>query len=114
MGGHYAFALPAAFFPDYKKHGVKDKGAYAYEFAYEVRIIAENHISNLSIPANAVITAQNDYRTDITVRSTEPGRTVDLFYRCADMMVPKLQYARSPENDAIAVSVSLVPTFDPV
>ena len=36
VGGHYAFTLPTAFYPDYKKHGVKVKGAYAYEFAYEV------------------------------------------------------------------------------
>ena len=65
IGGNYSYSLPAAFFPDYKKHGVKEKAAYTYEFAYEVKIIAECPISNLSIPGNAIIMAQNEARTEI-------------------------------------------------
>ena len=30
------------------------------------------------------------------------------------MVVPQLQYAKDPQSDTVAVSVSLVPTFDPV
>lgn len=82
------YSTPAAFFPDYKKHGVKDSAAYEYEFAYEVQIVADHRIANLSIPANAVISEKNDAHTDIKVRSTQPGRSIDLFYRTADMMVP--------------------------
>ena len=29
------------------------------------------------------------------------------------MLIPQLQYARNPDTDEVAVSVSLVPTFDP-
>ena len=31
-----------------------------------------------------------------------------------DMMIPQLVYAKDPKSDAVALSVSLVPTFDEV
>ena len=34
VGGHLGYQLPAAFYPDYKKHGVKDRNAYCYTFDY--------------------------------------------------------------------------------
>ena len=55
VGGHYQYSLPAAFFPDYKKHGIKDKSAYPYEFLYQASIMAEHPVTNLSVPANASI-----------------------------------------------------------
>ena len=114
VGGYYCFALPAAFYPDYKKHGVANKNAFNYEFSYEVQISGNSKISNLSIPAHAEIVSQNDERTEILIRSEKAGRNVDLYYRTYDMMVPQLQYSRSPDSDDVAVQVSLVPTFDPM
>ena len=91
VGGFYGFKLPTAFYPDYKKHGIQDQNMYAYSFDYEVRILSENsHISNLILPKHAVITSQNDNKTDITVRSEQVHRTVDLYYRTSDMMIPQL------------------------
>ena len=56
QGGHYAFGLPMAFYPDYSKHhGVKDKGAFLYEFSYKARILSQSRITNLSLPAGASI-----------------------------------------------------------
>ena len=115
VGGFYAFKLPTAFYPDYKKQGIQDQDTYAYSFDYEARILSENsHISNLILPKHASITSQNDNKTYITVRSEQVHRTVDLYYRTSDMMIPQLQYALSPDGNEAAVSVSLVPTFDAI
>jgi len=32
FGGHYAFTLPAGFYPDYKKHG--NPGQFMYDFDF--------------------------------------------------------------------------------
>ena len=112
--GNYFYALPSAFFPDYKKHGVKDKDAYLYEFASETRILSTGRVCNLSIPEEAEIVEKNEYRTEITVRSNKAGRSNDFYYRTVDMMIPTLRYAKKEGSDKIAVCVDLVPTFDPV
>lgn len=114
MGGHFSYPLSAAFFPDYKKHGVKELGAYPYDFSYEVNILSDTRIANISLPGNAVIAEKNEERTDILIRSALASRSVDLFYRTADMLVPQLHYAESEDGTDFAVSASLVPTFDPV
>ena len=36
------------------------------------------------------------------------------YYRTANMMLPQLLYAKDPHSETVAVSVSLVPTFDKV
>ena len=113
-GGFYSYILPAAFFPDYKKHGVKEKGAFAYEFASEVRILSESPVSNLSIPDEADVSNKNDNRTDITIKSKSVGRSFEIFYRTADMMIPSLQFAKIASSDKFVVSASMVPTFDSV
>ena len=113
VGGHYLFTLPACFYPDYKKHGVKNKSAYPYEFSYSVEIISQSVISNISVPENAQV-SDNGTRNAIIVLCNNPGRTMDLYYRTSDMMVPSLQYARIPNSSDLVISASLVPTFDPV
>ena len=60
VGGHYQYSLPAAFFPNYKKHGIKDISTYPYDFFYEVTISAKHTISNLSVPSSAMIVEQSD------------------------------------------------------
>ena len=116
MGGYYAFILPTGFFPNYAKHGSTTSemvNSFAYGFTYEVRIISTSPISGLIVPDNAVI-LQNEQDMDILVRSTQPGRTVDLLYRTADMLTkPQLHLAFSPNGQKVALSTSLVPTFDP-
>jgi hypothetical protein len=67
VGGHYAFILPVAFYPDYKKHGIRESNAFVYEFHYEVKIVAGGRISNLSLPMNAAITSTDEKKTEITV-----------------------------------------------
>ena len=34
VAGYYAFSLPAAFCPDYKRHGVFGENYYSYKFDY--------------------------------------------------------------------------------
>ena len=109
VGGHYSYSLPSAFFPDYKKLGLE---GHVYDFAYEISIISESPITNLSMPANAIISEQNDSKTNLKIRSTQPGRKMDVYYRTADMLVPQLQYARGSDGDEFAVFASLTPTFD--
>jgi len=95
--------VPPAYFPDYKKYGVKDKEAYAYTFSYEVRIVSDTRIANVSMPANAQLVEQNDEKTNILMRCDQPGRSVDLFYRTADMLIPQLIYAQNPDTNEVAV-----------
>jgi len=95
VAGNYLYSLPASFFPDYKKHGVASKDAYQYDFSYEVRILAEGSVANLSLPANAEVAEQNEANTNVLIRATEVKRSVDLFYRTRDMMVPELRFAKA-------------------
>ena len=90
VGCHYSYSLVNAFYPDYKKHGVKDLSAFYFDYNYEVRILSTRRISNLSLPKFAEITEQNEDKTDITIRSSQVHRSVDLFYRTADMLEPQL------------------------
>jgi len=86
VGGHYAFVLPVAFYPDYKKHGAAQ--VQTYDFAYEVRIRSESRVSNLSLPVHAAIVEQNETHSSILIRSTQVARSIELFYRTADMLLP--------------------------
>ena len=79
-----------------------------------MRILSAGRISNLSLPKFAEITDQNEGKTDITIRSTQAHRSVDLYYRTVDMLEPQLQYALSEDGKEAAVSASLVPTFEAV
>ena len=69
VGGHFSYLLPVAFYPDYRRHGIKDTGAFVYEFAYEARIVSKHRISALSIPDHASITEQNEDKTNLVVSS---------------------------------------------
>ena len=68
----------------------------------------------MSIPESAEIVEQNETNTQVTVQSESTSRTLDLFYRTADMLVPTLVYAESPDKTEFACAVSMVPTFNPV
>ena len=63
---------------------------------------------------NAVVSGTDEKKTRMTITCTQLSRTIDLYYRTADMFVPQLLYATSPDSDKVACIASLVPTFDPV
>ena len=63
IAGHYCFILPMTFYPDYNKHGIKHRDAFAYEFGYSVKIVAQGTISSLSMPGTAQVTERSDDRT---------------------------------------------------
>ena len=113
VGSHYMFSLPMAFYPDYSKFGV-DVANFAYEFTYAIKIIAKGTITSLSLPTSAEVTNKNDDKTEITIECPEPSRSMDLYYRTADMLVPELLYTETADGKEVACSVSLVPTFEPV
>ena len=112
-GGHYTLALPMAFYPDYTKHGVLQED-FVYDFSYKVNITAQGPITSLSMPEMAEVTYKNETKTYITIECPEPCRSMDLYYRTGDMLLPQLSYAETPDGNQVACSVSLVPTFDPV
>lgn len=68
----------------------------------------------MSIPEHAEIVDKDDRNTSITIRSSQISRTIDLYFKTGDMMVPQLLYAESADQSEIACAVSLVPTFDPI
>ena len=88
VGGNYALTLPLAFYPDYRRHGVRASNEFVYQFAYEVCIASETRICNLSIPEQAEISEKDDENKRIVVRSEQPSRQIDIYYRTADMFVP--------------------------
>ena len=113
VGGQYAQALPQAFYPNYRKHGANSDEDFAYRFSYDVSIEAQSRISEISIPENAEIVEKNSTNTSIRIQCNETSRSVDLYYRTADMMAPQLFYAEDPDGSGeIACSATLVPTFD--
>jgi hypothetical protein len=67
VGGHYAFILPVAFYPDYTKHGLLQATAFVYVFNYEVKIEAGGSISNLSLPMNSVVSGTDEKKTRMTI-----------------------------------------------
>ena len=99
MGGQYCYSLDASFFPDYKKLGLPKGTTYDYNFSYETRIMSAHSITNLSLPAGAEISEQNEDRTNILVRCSKVKRGFELYYRTFDMLVPSLRYARSNDDD---------------
>ena len=68
VGGCYALTLPLAFYPDYRKHGVRASDDFVYQFAYEVCIVSETKICNLSIPDQAEVAEKDDENQRIVVR----------------------------------------------
>ena len=102
-----------AFYPDYSKQGV-DANDFNYEFTYKVKIVAKGTISSLCLPSTAEVTHKNETKSEITIECPEPGRNMDLYYRTADMLIPELLYAETPDDKEVACIVSLVPTFEPV
>ena len=48
------------------------------------------------------------------IECTSPSRNITLYYRTTDMMIPQLLYAKNAEEQEVACSVSLVPTFEAV
>ena len=80
-----------------------------------MEIVTEGgHISNLSVPEHAEVTDKDEKNTRITVKSQRVSRTVEFYYRTADMLIPQLLYAVSPETSEVACTASIVPTFDAV
>ena len=63
VAGHYCFILPMTFYPDYNKHGIKNRDSFVYEFGYSVKIVAQGTISSLSLPSAAQVTERSDDRT---------------------------------------------------
>jgi len=57
---------------------------------------------------------KNPDRRSIMVTGNTRSRSLNLYYRTANLMLPQLHYAKDPHSETVAVSVSLVPTFDQV
>ena len=59
-----------------------------YEFEYEVKVISESRITNLSMPKYASLVERDEFDTCMTVRSTTIAKTIDFFYRTSEMQRP--------------------------
>ena len=88
FAGHYAFYLPVAFYPDYKKHGQAASDAFIYDFNYTVTILSASGVSDLSLPSNSAVTEKDEKKTKVTISCKQPSRTIDLYYRTGDMLIP--------------------------
>jgi hypothetical protein len=63
VGGSYAYVLPVAFYPDYRKHGLTKLTNFSYKFAFEAKIESIIPIFNLHYPKNAFVASQNNSKT---------------------------------------------------
>ena len=88
IGGLYCFTLPQSFYPNYKKHGITDADMNKYDFEYEVKVISESRITNLSMPKYASLIDRDEFDTCMTVRSTTITKTIDFYYRTSEMQTP--------------------------
>lgn len=117
VGGAWGYTLPASFLPDYGRHNLVESekaNHFPYDFRYKFSVLAADPITYISAPAGAV-TAFNSERTQATVTGSQIGRSLRLFYRSRNMLVPRLMYEENPKYpDEVAVMVSFVPTFEPV
>lgn len=80
--------LPVAYYPDYSKH-VKngDKNdPFVVDFSYEVRVLSETGIVNVSIPKHAEIVEQD--KLSLSVRCMRRSRSIELYYMTVDMVRP--------------------------
>jgi len=113
--GAYQFKLPLAFYPNYAKHGVKDKNAFKYDFSYKLTIKSHKKLSFLSIPPNSSVEkVDEESGQNVTVTCTEPSRSLNLFYKTGDMKYPQLTMAKHKDfPDEVAVCASFVPNFEP-
>ena len=66
------------------------------------------------MPEPAEITHKNESKSQITIESPEPSQVMDIYYKTADMLIPQLFYAETPDKAQVACSVSLLPTFEQV
>ena len=99
VGGAYCYSLPAALFPDYKKHDVRNKEQVeslqsTYAINYEFRIASSQRITYLSVP-KGVASEFNQDRTQATVRGNKTARSLKFFYRTAQMLRPQLLFEES-------------------
>lgn len=118
VGGAYCYSLPAALFPDYKKHDVRNKEQVVnlestYAINYEFKISSSQRITYLSVPKN-VISEFNHDKTEAIVRGSKTARSLRFFYRTEHMLRPQLLFEESSMfPDEVAVMASFVPTFEP-
>ena len=78
-----------------------------------MQIKSANRITAISKPESADCVLDDDLKTAL-IKSNESSRDFSIYYRSVNMMTPHLVYAEHPDyEDEVAVSVSLVPTFEP-
>ena len=67
----------------------------------------------MSAPEGATCT-RDSQGTNVTIKCSTPCEEFKIFYRSSEMKYPHLLFAEDPEYpDEVAVSASLVPTFEP-
>mmetsp|Transcript_22750 Transcript_22750/g.26742 ORF Transcript_22750/g.26742 Transcript_22750/m.26742 type:complete len:91 (+) Transcript_22750:418-690(+) len=87
-----------AYFPDYKRHGVDGSAASNYSFDYEVMILSDHAVTGLFLPENTQLVEKDESSRRLKICATQPGRSMELFYRTYDMQIPSLIYAESEDN----------------
>lgn len=101
-----------AFFPDYSKHGVA-ADAFPYDFKYSLTVESTNKLQSIVLPEKATLASQSDDGLQAVVEGSERVKNVVLFWRTSEMLKPHLLLAKDEEKQEVAVSASLVPTFEP-
>ena len=76
--------------------------------------MASSRITNLCLPDGAIVAERDESSSNILVTGNEICRQIEFYFRTSDMFFPELQYAKSQDGSEVALSVSMVPTFDPV
>ena len=110
--GSYQFFIPMAFFPDYSKNGVA-ADAFQYDFKYNLVVESTNKLQSIVLPEKARLVSKSDDGLQAVVEGTERVNNVILYWRTVEMLKPHLLFAKDEERKEVALSASLVPTFEP-
>jgi len=65
------------------------------------------------LPDKATLVSQSDDGHQVVIEGKERAENVILYWRTCEMLKPHLLLAKDEERQEVAVSASLVPTFEP-
>ena len=110
--GFYQFVVPMTLMPDYKWHGVKADD-FPYDLKYSLAIDSTSKLHSIILPEKAKLTSKSEDGLKALVEGSENVYNLVLQWRTNEMLKPHLLFAKDLERQEVAVSASLVPTFEP-
>ena len=98
--------------PDYNDYGV-NADDFPYDFKYSLAIDSTSKLQSIILPEKATLATKSEDGHKAVVEGSERVKNLVLQWRTNEMHKPHLLFAKDDERQEVAVSASLVPTFEP-